>query len=51
MTIALALVPEIFNTDQELQFTSNAFTDVLKQYEIRISMDGKGHWIDNVFIE
>jgi len=43
--------PEIFNTDQGSQFTSNAFTDVLKQNHIRISMDGKGRWIDNVFIE
>ena len=43
--------PEIFNTDQGSQFTSNAFTDVLKQHDIRISMDGKGRWIDNVFIE
>ncbi len=43
--------PEIFNTDQGAQFTSNAFTDILKQNNIRISMDGKGRWIDNVFIE
>lgn len=43
--------PEIFNTDQGAQFTSKAFTDVLKQHDIRISMDGKGRWIDNVFIE
>ena len=43
--------PEIFNTDQGAQFTSHAFTDVLKQHHIRISMDGKGRWIDNVFIE
>ena len=43
--------PEIFNTDQGAQFTANAFTDVLKQNNIRISMDGKGRWIDNVFIE
>ena len=43
--------PEIFNTDQGSQFTSDAFTDVLKQNNIRISMDGKGRWIDNVFIE
>jgi putative transposase len=43
--------PEIFNTDQGSQFTSNAFTDVLKQHNICISMDGKGRWIDNVFIE
>lgn len=43
--------PEIFNTDQGAQFASNAFTDILKQNHIRISMDGKGRWIDNVFIE
>ena len=43
--------PEIFNTDQGSQFTSTAFTEVLKQHHIRISMDGKGRWIDNVFIE
>ena len=43
--------PDIFNTDQGSQFTSKAFTDVLKQNDIRISMDGKGRWIDNVFIE
>lgn len=44
-------VPEIFNTDQGSQFTSSAFTDILKQNNIRIPMDGKGRWIDNVFIE
>ena len=43
--------PEIFNTDQGAQFTSAAWTDVLKAADIRISMDGKGRWIDNVFIE
>ena len=43
--------PDIFNTDQGSQFTSKAFTDVLKRSEIRISMDGKGRWVDNVFIE
>jgi len=43
--------PEIFNTDQGAQFTSEAFTDVLKDAGITISMDGKGRWIDNVFIE
>lgn len=41
--------PEIFNTDQGAQFTANAFTDVLKQNNIRILMDGKGRWIDNCF--
>ena len=43
--------PEIFNTDQGSQFTSVAFTDRLKQEGIRISMDGKGRWADNVFVE
>jgi len=43
--------PEIFNTDQGSQFTSLAFTAVLKSNGIRISMDGKGRWVDNVFIE
>lgn len=43
--------PEIFNTDQGCQFTSRAFTDVLKANEVRISMDGKGRWMDNVFVE
>ena len=44
-------VPEIFNTDQGAQFTSEAFTSVLKEAEIKISMDGKGRWFDNVFVE
>ena len=43
--------PEIFNTDQGAQFTSEAFTGVLKDHEIAISMDGKGRWVDNVFVE
>ena len=43
--------PEIFNTDQGSQFTSEAFTRQLKEEGIRISMDGKGRWRDNVFIE
>jgi putative transposase len=43
--------PEIFNTDQGVQFTSEAFTSVLKSNEIKISMDGRGRWMDNVFIE
>lgn len=43
--------PEIFNTDQGAQFTSPAFTDVLKREEIRISMDGKGRATDNIFVE
>ena len=43
--------PEIFNTDQGSQFTSLAFTGLLKDNGIRISMDGKGAWRDNVFVE
>jgi putative transposase len=43
--------PEIFNTDQGAQFTSEAFTDVLKVHDVAISMDGRGRWLDNVFIE
>lgn len=42
---------EIFNTDQGSQFTSKGFTDVLKTHSIQISMDGKGRWVDNVFVE
>lgn len=44
-------VPEIFNTDQGSQFTSADFTTLLKERSIRISMDGKGCWRDNVFVE
>lgn len=43
--------PEIFNTDQGSQFTSTDFTELLKQHEIQISMDGRGCWRDNVFVE
>jgi putative transposase len=43
--------PEIFNSDQGSQFTSEPFTAVLKDAGIQISMDGKGRWMDNVFIE
>ena len=43
--------PDIFNTDQGAQFTSEAFTNVLKAADVKISMDGKGRWMDNVFIE
>ena len=43
--------PEIFNTDQGSQFTSTDFTKVLKTAEIAISMDGRGAWRDNVFVE
>ena len=43
--------PDIFNSDQGCQFTSEEFIDVLKDNGVRISMDGKGRWMDNVFIE
>jgi putative transposase len=43
--------PKIFNTDQGSQFTGTAFTEVLLRNEIKISMDGKGAWRDNVFVE
>lgn len=43
--------PEIFNTDQGAQFTSNAFTSALESIGIRVSMDGKGRAFDNIFIE
>jgi len=43
--------PEIWNSDQGSQFTSFAFTNILKDADIRISMDGRGRWMDNVFIE
>ena len=43
--------PEIFNTDQGAQFTSEAFTGELTARNIAISMDGKGRWVDNVFVE
>ena len=43
--------PEIFNTDQGSQFTSSDFTQLLKDNGIQISMDGKGAWRDNVFVE
>jgi putative transposase len=44
-------IPEIMNTDQGSQFTSLEFIQVLKDHDIKISMDGKGCWRDNVFIE
>ena len=44
-------VPEIFNTDQGSQFTSAAFNGALVSAGIKISMDGRGRWMDNVFIE
>ena len=43
--------PEVMNTDQGSQFTSLAFTQYLKDHDIKISMDGKGAWRDNVFVE
>ena len=43
--------PEIFNTDQGSQFTSEEFTCVLKEADVKISMDGKGRWVEKVFIE
>ena len=43
--------PDIFNTDQGSQYTGNDFTGVLKQHQIQISMDGKGRYMDNIFIE
>lgn len=43
--------PEIFNTDQGSQFTSEAFTEILNTRGVQISMDGRGRWLDNVFIE
>ena len=43
--------PKIFNSDQGSQFTSSEFTAVLKEADVRISMDGRGRWMDNVFIE
>ena len=43
--------PEIFNTDQGAQFTAEDFTQVLLARGVRVSMDGKGRWVDNVFVE
>ena len=43
--------PEIFNTDQGSQFTSRAWREALEARGIRLSMDGKGRWMDNVFVE
>lgn len=43
--------PEIFNTDQGAQFTAEEFTAVLLAKGVQVSMDGKGRWIDNVFVE
>jgi putative transposase len=43
--------PEIFNTDQGAQFTSNEFSELLKSHKVQISMDGRGRVQDNIFIE
>lgn len=43
--------PEIFNSEQGVQFTSTAFTDRLLSRDIRISMDGRGRALDNIFVE
>jgi putative transposase len=43
--------PEIMNTDQGSQFTSEGFTSLLLAHDVKISMDGRGRWLDNVFIE
>ena len=43
--------PEIFNTDQGSQYTSHEFTNILKKESIKIGMDGKGRWMDNVIVE
>ena len=48
---ATGRVPEIFNTDQGCQFTSAGWTGRLTQLGVAISMDGRGRWMDNVFIE
>ena len=43
--------PEIFNTDQGVQYTAEAFTDCLETAGVAVSMDGRGRWMDNVFVE
>ena len=43
--------PEIHNSDQGVQFTSEDYTDILKAHDIRISMDGRGRCMDNIFTE
>ena len=43
--------PEIFNTDQGAQFTSEAFTQMLQEQGVQVSMDGKGRYLDNIFVE
>jgi len=51
VAIAKYDLPEIFNSDQCSEFTVDDFTQVLKGRGIKISMDGRGRWIDNVFVE
>lgn len=48
--IANYVCPEIFNTDQGSQFTEEVFTDTLYSNDIKISMDGKGRWMDNILL-
>ena len=43
--------PELFNTDRGSQFTSGEFTQVLRDHGVKISMDGKGRYADNIFVE
>ncbi|HIE78471.1 MAG TPA: IS3 family transposase, partial [Candidatus Thioglobus sp.] len=43
--------PDILNSDQGSQYTSSEFTQALKEHQTRISMDGRGAWWDNVFVE
>jgi len=43
--------PEVFNTDQGSQFTGELFTGLLEQHGVRISMDGKGRYADNILLE
>ena len=49
-TLCLYGSPEIFNTDQGSQFTDEDFTAVLAHQSVRISMDGKGRWVDNPYV-
>jgi putative transposase len=49
--VSTGRVPEIFNTDQGSQFTSAEWTGCLLELGVKISMDGRGRWMDNVFIE
>ena len=51
MALSTGFKPKIFNTDQGSQYTSVEFTGILKKHGIRISMDGRGRALDNVFIE